>query len=125
MSAAFCESKPRVLLVNHRAEVGNFILTMLKCCGYEAVRCSNVKQCLELVPLFDPDIILLDINFRERITLEIIADLREFSMIPVVVLGRDYNLREEALAAGASDFLSKPFIQDELTSIMKHVLLSG
>jgi signal transduction histidine kinase len=119
----------RVLIVDD--EIMNILVLqqMLEQWGcVNVVSTTDPHQTLALYESFQPDIVLLDLimpgldgfalmeQFRQVIPAEI--------YLPILVLTADTNLesRRKALAAGAMDFLTKPFDRMELYLRIGHLL---
>jgi DNA-binding response OmpR family regulator len=99
---------------------------------------TNSKEVLPGCKQFQPDLILLDLMMPPPDGFSVLESLRaqnEESFLPVVVLTADTNeeSKRRALAAGATDFLLKPFdhvevalrIRNLLKSRRAHVLLDN
>jgi putative two-component system response regulator len=77
---------------------------------------------------FEPDIVLLDLNMPVMDGFAILGQLRELvpagEFLPVLILTGENTseMRNKALAAGASDFLSKPIDCSEVTLRIKNLL---
>ena len=75
-----------------------------------------VRACLDL----EPDLVMLDLHMPAMDGLEVLEQLRaalpDDAFVPVVVLTGDVRseARDKALAAGANDFLTKPFDHTEV-----------
>jgi len=70
-----------------------------------------------------PDFILLDMWMPHLRGDQLTVELKKqptTSDIPVVIFSASKDGREQALSAGADDFLAKPFDIDELLSLAKH-----
>lgn len=64
-----------------------------------------------------PDLLLLDIWMSGEDGREICRQLKTMATlkdIPVIMISASRDIRESALAAGADDFLAKPFEMDDL-----------
>ncbi|MBI4325422.1 MAG: response regulator [Chloroflexi bacterium] len=91
---------------------------------FEAV---DGAQALDKASQFLPDIILLDMMMPEKDGLQVCRELRQRTPtqnIPVVLLTAraDEETKLAALAAGASDFLTKPFSTTELHVRLKNLI---
>ncbi len=119
----------RVLIVDD--EIMNILVLqqMLEQWGCaNVVSTTDPYQTLALYESFQPDIVLLDLimpgldgyALMEQFRRVISAD----SYLPILILTADTNLqsRRKALAAGAMDFLTKPFDGVELYLRMGHLL---
>ena len=70
------------------------------------------------------DLVLLDCNLPDGTGFELCREIREFSMVPVIMLtARDTEMDEiKALELGMDDYLSKPFSLGVLKARMKKLL---
>jgi two-component system sensor histidine kinase/response regulator len=77
---------------------------------------------------YKPDIILLDLMMPFKNGFEIMNDLKKIvprnSFLPILILTADINadIKQNALSAGATDFLSKPFDLNEVVIRIKNLL---
>ena len=96
--------------------------------GYTRVKSiSDSRQAAEAYRTFKPDLILLDLMMPHLdgfAVLEAVRSDPEEIFLPVVVLTADANeeTKLRALAAGASDFLLKPFDQVEALLRIENLL---
>jgi DNA-binding response OmpR family regulator len=73
-----------------------------------------------------PDLIITDINMPNLSGLDMIKQLREeaeFAKTPIIALtayGKDFS--EQAMSAGASETMQKPFEFDALVALVKSLL---
>jgi len=103
---------------------------MLSSHGYPSVELvQDPREVLARYRTRRPDLILLDLNMPHVSGYEVLAQLQALSdplLPPVVVLtaqaGREFLLR--ALAAGASDYVTKPFDVNELAMRVRNLLLA-
>lgn len=91
---------------------------------------TDSRKALEIWAEFQPDIILLDLMMPHVSGFDVMAQLREAlpedSFLPIVALTADISVetRRKALAAGARDFLLKPFDVTELELRIRNLLES-
>ena len=71
-----------------------------------------------------PDIIVLDLGLPDIDGLEVLAALRAWTKVPIVVLSaRDSDVSKvDALDNGADDYVTKPFSMDELLARVRAAL---
>ena len=105
-----------VLVVDDQRKVLRFIEIDLKLRGFEVVTTTSGQKALELVKSIKPDIMLLDIIMPEMDGFEVLRKLRTFTQLPVITFSASTVNYNEAMRLGASDFISKPFSINELTS---------
>jgi C4-dicarboxylate-specific signal transduction histidine kinase len=96
---------------------------------FQVIEAVDGNQAFEKVCQYLPDLVLLDMMMPERDGLQVCRLLRERTStkrIPVVLLTAraDEETKLHALAAGASDFLTKPFSTTELHVRVKNLIES-
>jgi len=95
--------------------------------GYQVTSVSNPVRALSLVFQLKPDLILCDITMPELDGYELCAMFRKsvaFSQIPIIMLtGKDGFIdRIKARMVGATEYLTKPFKEKELLTVVeKHL----
>jgi DNA-binding NtrC family response regulator len=114
-----------VLVVDDEEQVRTFLGELLGSSGYQ-VRCaSSGSQALEMLSGGSFDVVLLDVMMPEMSGLEVLRRYRASGGgAPVIVLsalsGAEDAMR--AMKMGASDYLSKPFSNDELEDAMSRAV---
>ena len=101
---------------------------MLRAQGYqELVLVDDPREVIDAYRAARPDLILLDINMPHLDGYQVMEQLKALSdplLPPIIILtaqhGKDYLLR--ALAAGARDFIGKPFDRNELLMRVRNLL---
>lgn len=92
--------------------------------GYEVLKAEHGQQAIDIVSEKTPDLVLMDIMMPEMNGLEALERIREFSMIPIIMLtakGSEAD-RIEGLNRGADDYIIKPFSANELVARVNAVL---
>jgi CheY-like chemotaxis protein len=110
-----------ILVVDDDPDVRDAITSVLGDEGYQVTSAGSGREALEqLRRQTRPSLILLDMvmpdmdGWRFRMELK---KLPELAGIPVVILSAHGNVRDAALALGASDYLRKPLQVDSLLEI--------
>lgn len=121
---------PRVVCIDDDLTIRKTVEHMLKPDGYEITTISNSLKALSLVFQLKPDLILCDIAMPEPDGYEICAMLRKsraFRQTPIVMLtGKDGFIdRVRARMVGATDYLTKPFGQPELLTVVEQYVGPG
>ena len=114
--------KQRVLVVDDDPRIIRFIRASLMAHGYEVLTATNGEEALEVVKMNTPDIMLLDIRLPVKDGFEVLQELRTFSSMPVIAFSANGSLSKQALSLGANDFISKPFIPDEMIARTRSIL---
>ncbi len=114
----------RVLLVDDDLEVLEFLHTLLALEGIDAVQASDASAALQALRAGGVGLVLLDIAMPGVDGLQLCRQIRSdaaFGRTPVVVLSArpGQQVEAEALAAGADEFVRKPFDNDELLQLVR------
>lgn len=96
----------------------------LELAGYRVVTATDGLGAISLVESEDPDLLVLDLVMPGMDGCEVLARLREFTWLPVIILsGRgDEGDIIRGLEAGADDYVRKPFSPKELLARIQAVL---
>ena len=90
---------------------------------------SNGRDCIDLVKRNHYDIIFLDHMMPEMDGIQTLKNLKQsgYKIPPVVALTANYysGLKEEYLAQGFTDYLSKPIEFKELNKIINEIFDNG
>lgn len=108
--------KPLILLIDDERSIRNFLRICLSTQEFRTVEAANATQGITLARSYVPDLIVLDLGLPDRDGLEVLAEVRRWSRVPVIVLSARDQERDKvaALDSGADDYLTKPFGVDEL-----------
>lgn len=108
--------KPCILIIDDEPQIRHFLLISLKTEGYELLEAENGETGLGLCARYSPDLVILDLGLPDMDGSDVLAALREWSTVPVIILSvRDRELEKvKALDLGANDYVTKPFGVDEL-----------
>ena len=111
----------KVLVVDDDPEIVTFLSTLLELEGIESSVATSAAAALEQLQQGPPDLVLLDIAMPDRDGIDLCKELKSdprTAEVPVFVVsarpGKD--VVERALAAGAEEFIRKPFENAELIS---------
>jgi two-component system KDP operon response regulator KdpE len=111
----------RVLVVDDEPQLLRAMRINLSARRYEVVVAADGASALNLAARHLPDIVVLDLGLPDLDGTEVIAGLRGWTKIPILVLsGRtDASDKVDALDAGADDYVTKPFSMDELMARLR------
>lgn len=106
----------KVLVVDDEIQIRKMLRIALKSVGYEVVEADSVQSGLAAAVRQQPDLLVLDLGLPDGDGIELLAELRSFSKVPVIVLSVRAGDRDkiQALDLGAQDFVTKPFSVEEL-----------
>jgi len=115
----------KILVVDDNDDIAEALVLLLKGSGYDADRAFSAEECMYKVEEEQPDLILLDIFLSGGDGREVCKKLRaqpETESLPIIIISAHPNMREPAIAAGADDFISKPFVVDDLLKKIENFL---
>jgi two-component system KDP operon response regulator KdpE len=117
---------PRVLIIDDEAQIRRFLDIGLRAEGYRVLQAATAEEGLALVATQSPDLVILDIGLPDREGHEVLAELRRWSQVPVLMLSvRDSEAQKvRALDNGANDYVTKPFGIQELMARLRVLLRS-
>lgn len=100
-----------VLVIDDEPQIRKFLRISLAAQGYQVSEAATGTEGLAQAALGQPDLVILDLGLPDRDGQEVLVELREWSLVPVLVLSVRADEREKvrALDAGANDYVTKPF----------------
>jgi two-component system, OmpR family, KDP operon response regulator KdpE len=106
----------KVLVVDDEPQLRRALQLNLRARGYEVVLAPDGESALRLAASDHPDLVVLDLGLPGLDGIDVIAGIRGWSEVPILVLSaRDREgIKVSALDAGADDYVTKPFGMDEL-----------
>ena len=112
------QPRPRVLVVDDEQQILRALRVILREAGFEAVPAATGEEALDLAAVEHPDAAIIDLLLPDMDGVELCRRLREWTEIPLIVLSAvgDEDAKVRALAAGADDYVTKPFGPRELVA---------
>jgi two-component system, NtrC family, response regulator AtoC len=108
----------RILVVDDDESIRRYIVKLLSQSGYDVFAASSGKDALkELRTSQDVSLVILDILMPDMDGLETLTEIRKITKdIPVLMLSAlgQTNIIVKAMKAGATDYLVKPFEEEEI-----------
>ena len=116
MSAA--ADRPRVLICDDEQQILRALRVILRDAGFEPLPASTAEEALDVAAVRRPDAAIVDLLLPDGDGIELCRRLREWSEMPVIVLSAvgEEDAKVKALAAGADDYVTKPFGPRELVA---------
>ncbi|MFB9904263.1 response regulator [Allokutzneria oryzae] len=113
-----------VLIVDDEPQILRALRINLNARGYDVLTAGDGATALKEAALGKPDLVVLDLGLPDMDGTEVIAGLRGWSPVPIVVLSArsDSAGKVRALDAGADDYVTKPFGMDELLARLRAAL---
>jgi DNA-binding NtrC family response regulator len=112
----------RVLIVDDEERIREFLSRLLSRAGYEPLVAAEGETALALIRRESPDVVLLDVRMPGLDGLEVLRRAKVLDATLPVVMMTAYGLVRgavEAIQAGASDYLEKPFDEARLVRAVR------
>ncbi len=117
--------RKRVLVVEDELDTVFLLKQILRIAGFNVLSATTGREALLKAAEQEPDLVLLDLMMPEMDGWEILDHLRQMiEKVPVIIVSAKSSKDDvvKGLAAGADDYISKPFHNAELSERVKAVL---
>lgn len=117
----------KILIAEDERDIRDLVAFTLRFSGHEVVSVANGEEAIEATRREMPDLILMDVRMPRMTGYEACEKLKadpQLARIPVVFLsakGQESEIRT-GIAAGAVDYLLKPFAPAELSERVEELL---
>jgi two-component system KDP operon response regulator KdpE len=113
-----------VLVCDDESQILRALRVILRDAGFEAILADSGEDALDLAAVRRPDAAIVDLVLPDIDGVEVCRRLREWSEMPIIVLSAvgEEDAKVRALAAGADDYVTKPFGPRELVARLEAVL---
>ena len=114
----------RVLAIDDNSQIQKLVKVNLQARGYAVDVADTGEQGLEMFRSGDFDLVLLDLILPGISGIDVCAQIRQHSDVPIIVLSahEDEELKVRALDSGADDYVTKPFPHEELLARVRAVM---
>ncbi|GAA1273357.1 response regulator [Saccharothrix xinjiangensis] len=108
-------------MVDDEPQIVRALRINLSARGYAVLTAHDGTAALKAAAEGKPDVVVLDLGLPDVDGTEVIAGLRGWTTVPIIVLSArvDSTDKVEALDAGADDYVTKPFGMDELLARLR------
>jgi DNA-binding response OmpR family regulator len=118
----------KILIVDDDVELVGLLSFALETAGYEVAVAYDGIEAVAAARNRSPALVILDVNLPRQDGFSVLAELRKFSQIPVIMLTVRATEEDEVhgLDLGADDYLRKPFSPRALLArVRSHLRRSG
>lgn len=114
----------KILIVEDEKSILKLLHTVLAANEYDVIEASTGSEALSMITSHCPDLILLDLGLPDMDGCSLLAAVRKWSSMPVIVVSaRTHELdKVQALDLGADDYITKPFGTSELLARIRMAL---
>ncbi len=117
----------KVLIIDDSQAMNQLLARFLQGAGFVVRAVTDPRQALDTFRVFQPDLVLLDLNMPYITGWELCPQIKAISTVPVVI----FSVRDEepdierGFEAGADDYLIKPFEFPDLLQRVERLLGEG
>ncbi|HSD14730.1 MAG TPA: response regulator [Flavobacterium sp.] len=117
-------NSPTILVIDDESQIRKLLEITLDSNGYKTVFASNAKEGILMTANHPPDLIVLDLGLPDDDGQNVLVQLREWFVNPIIILSVKSAESEivKALDNGANDYLTKPFRTQELLARIRAAL---
>jgi len=117
--------KKRILVIDDEASIRKLLSIFLEDLGCSVMTADSVASGMARLKEQAPDLVMCDLKLPDGNGLELLSFVREqSSSLPFIIITAHTTPENalESMRAGATEYISKPFIFDELRMILKELL---
>lgn len=120
--------QPRILAVDDNEDNLLLLSEVLNVFDCSLLTATSGQIALTIAQAYNPDLILLDVMLPDLNGIEVVRHLKHnpttenIPVIAVTALARQED-RDRLLAAGCSDYISKPYMIEDLEAIVRRALV--
>ncbi|MEO6519805.1 MAG: response regulator transcription factor [Pseudoxanthomonas sp.] len=114
----------RVLVIDDEPQIRKFLDISLRAQGYQVALAASGEEGLTSLATQGADLVILDLGLPDKDGHEVLKELRQWSLAPVIMLTGRAGEAEKvaALDSGANDYVTKPFGVQELMARVRALL---
>lgn len=115
---------PKILIVDDDRTTVKLLKTLLELDGFEVWATGRGQDAFGLASEKIPDALLIDFNLSDMQGVQLVRQLRAsttFAQTPIV-MASGLDMEHDALQAGASAFLVKPFEPSKLVELLQTLI---
>ncbi|MGC4934721.1 response regulator [Gordonia sp. DT30] len=119
--------RARVLVVDDEPQLLRALRINLKARGFEVTTAATGASALAAAAKTNPQAVVLDLGLPDIDGFEVLAGLRGWTNVPVIVLSARGEAVDKvaALDAGADDYVTKPFGMEEFVARLRAAIRRG
>ena len=117
--------KPLITIIDDERNIQATLIAILERRGYGTSSAYTAKQGLQIVAEEKPDVVLMDLGLPDSEGLELLRELRAGNpVLPIIVITANDSLNNAiaSIKEGAFHFIAKPYVPEELLSLVAKAL---
>lgn len=117
--------KHNILVVEDEELMRSILRKLLEVEGYQIITADSAENALEIFSTTDVELTLTDIRMAGKDGLELLDQIKNIENEALVIIMTAYSSVDSAIAAlrkGAYDYITKPFVNEDLLQTVKNAL---
>jgi DNA-binding NtrC family response regulator len=117
--------KASILVVDDEKDICRALNFILSKEGYAVKEAYNGELAIDLIKQENFDIVMTDIKMEKKDGFEVLRETQKISPVTAVIMMTSFGSvgsAVEAMKAGATDYITKPFINDEIRLTVKRII---
>jgi DNA-binding NtrC family response regulator len=117
--------RPSILVVDDEKDICRALNFILSKEGYAVKEAYNGEIAIDLIKQENFDIVMTDIKMEKKDGFEVLRETQKISPVTAVIMMTSFGSvgsAVEAMKAGATDYITKPFINDEIRLTVKRII---
>ncbi len=117
--------KASILVVDDEKDICKALNFILSKEGYAVKEAYNGELAIDLIKQENFDIVMTDIKMEKKDGFEVLRETQKISPVTAVIMMTSFGSvgsAVEAMKAGATDYITKPFINDEIRLTVKRII---
>jgi DNA-binding NtrC family response regulator len=118
-------AKPLIAIIDDERNIQATLIAILERRGYAATSAYTAKQGQQVIADEKPDVVLMDLGLPDSEGLDLLREVRAANPgLPIIVITANDSLNNAiaSIKEGAFHFISKPYVPEELLSLVAKAL---
>lgn len=120
----------KIMVVDDSLTIRRLATLALEAAGYTVAEAADGRIALENLPAFAPNLIISDVNMPNLNGIDLVKQIRNaetfvsLKSIPIVMLTTeaDPEKKQEGRAAGATAWITKPFLPERILAVAEKLI---
>ena len=116
----------KVSLIEDDATMISLLTTLLEIEGFDVVemRDDTIENMMAELRKVNPEVAVMDVNLRKLNGIDLLHALQQDQQLKMikVIMCSGMDMRQDCLQAGASDFMLKPYMPDDLINANRKIV---
>lgn len=119
----------KILVIDDTQSIRVFLGISLQAQGAKFLEAANANDGVKLCHQEHPDLVVLDLGLPDRDGLDILPEIKPLGdkdgknpKVIILSVRKEQSVKDKAFLLGADDYLSKPFLMEELLEIIEKQL---